>query len=169
MPTMKLTGFETALHTARTAARSGRPGAISTSAPAFSNACSRLMVSSRLGLPRPRVPAWAPLEVARAWKPSAARMRAEPPSHGLGITKAPGAWCSARNRAAFSLWLIGMTALLGWPGSIRGRNPATAPSLYARRAAGQPVCAAAIRAYLPGNRQAGPGRVLLLVPEEHTP
>ena len=52
MPTMKLTGFETAPHTARTAARSGNPGAISTSAPAFSKACSRLMMSSRFGLPR---------------------------------------------------------------------------------------------------------------------
>jgi hypothetical protein len=35
IPTMKLTGFDTAAQTARTAARSGRPGAKSTSAPAF--------------------------------------------------------------------------------------------------------------------------------------
>ena len=52
MPAMKLTGFVTAAQTARTASRSGRPGAINTSAPAFSKACSRLIVSSRLGLPR---------------------------------------------------------------------------------------------------------------------
>ena len=49
---MKLNGFEIEAHTVRTAARSGRPGDISTSAPAFSKACRRLMVSSRLGLPR---------------------------------------------------------------------------------------------------------------------
>ncbi len=52
MPAMKLTGFDTAAQTARTDARSGRPGAISTSAPAFSNACSRLITSARSGLPR---------------------------------------------------------------------------------------------------------------------
>jgi hypothetical protein len=50
--TMKLTGFPTAAQTARTAARSGRPGANSTSAPAFAKAWSRFMVSSRSGLPR---------------------------------------------------------------------------------------------------------------------
>ena len=49
---MKLNGFDSAEHTVRTAARSGKPGAISTSAPAASNACSRLIVSSRSGLPR---------------------------------------------------------------------------------------------------------------------
>src|SRR5260370_42208248 len=38
IPAMKLTGFDTAAQTARTAARSGSPGAKSTSAPAFSNA-----------------------------------------------------------------------------------------------------------------------------------
>ena len=52
MPTMKLTGLDTAAQTARTAARSGRPGANSTSAPAFSKAKSRAIVSSRSGLPR---------------------------------------------------------------------------------------------------------------------
>ena len=46
---IELTGFDTAEQTARTAARSGRPGAKSTSAPAFSKACRRLIVSSRLG------------------------------------------------------------------------------------------------------------------------
>src|SRR3989304_4465421 len=48
MPAMKLTAFDTAAQTARTAARSGKPGAISTSAPAFSNAGRRAIVSSRL-------------------------------------------------------------------------------------------------------------------------
>src|SRR5262245_34017458 len=52
MPAMKLYGFERAAHTLRTASRSGNPGAISTSAPAFSNACSRLIVSSRSSRPR---------------------------------------------------------------------------------------------------------------------
>ena len=52
MPAMKLTGFLTAAQTARTAARSGRPGANSTSAPAASKACRRRIVSSRSGLPR---------------------------------------------------------------------------------------------------------------------
>ena len=52
LPTTKLTGVETAEHTARTAARSGRPGANSTSAPAFSKATRRLRVSSRLGFPQ---------------------------------------------------------------------------------------------------------------------
>src|SRR3989338_9079563 len=51
MPAMKLTAFDTAAQTARTAARSGKPGAISTSAPAFSNAGRRAIVSSRLGGP----------------------------------------------------------------------------------------------------------------------
>jgi hypothetical protein len=58
------------------------------------------------------MPAEAPLEVARAWKPSAARMRAEPASHGLGITKAPGASWRARKRMALSLWLTVMVGLL---------------------------------------------------------
>ena len=73
--------------------------------------------SSRVTLPsrRPSVPASAPLEVASAWKPSAARMRAEPASHGFGITNAPGASWRARKRAAFSLWLTVMMGLLGPP------------------------------------------------------
>ena len=57
----------------------------------------------------------APLEVASAWKPSAARMRAEPASQGFGITNAPGASWRARKRAAFSLWLTVMMGLLGPP------------------------------------------------------
>ena len=52
MPAMKLNGFDSAAQTVRTAARSGSPGAISTSAPAFSKACRRLMMLSRFGLPR---------------------------------------------------------------------------------------------------------------------
>src|SRR5260221_7669276 len=35
-------------------------------------------------------------------------MRADAPSHGLGIRKAPGPWWSVRKRAALSLWLTGM-------------------------------------------------------------
>jgi hypothetical protein len=50
IPTMKLTGLERDAQTALTAARSGRPGAKSTSAPAFSKACRRVIVSSRFGL-----------------------------------------------------------------------------------------------------------------------
>ena len=42
MPTMKLNGFLSAAQTFFTAARSGRPGDISTSAPAFSKACRPL-------------------------------------------------------------------------------------------------------------------------------
>jgi len=39
---------------------------------------------------RPMAQAEAALDVASAWKPRPARMRAEPTSHGFGITKAPG-------------------------------------------------------------------------------
>ena len=48
--------------------------------------------SSRVSPPslRPRAEAEAALDVANAWKPRPARMRAEPTSHGFGITKAPG-------------------------------------------------------------------------------
>jgi len=49
IPTMKLNGFEIAEQTVRTAAISGSPGANNTPAPGFSKACSRRMVSSRLG------------------------------------------------------------------------------------------------------------------------
>src|SRR5687767_8547023 len=77
--------------------------------------------SSRVTLPsrRPSVPAEAPLEVASAWKPSAARMRAEPASHGLGITNASGPVCSARKRTALSCWVVAMIVLL--PGQRVGR------------------------------------------------
>src|SRR5271169_6474651 len=52
IPTMKLNGLPTAAHTARTESKSGRPGAISASAPAASYAFSRLIVSSRSSRPR---------------------------------------------------------------------------------------------------------------------
>ena len=42
------------------------------------------------------------LDVASAENPSPASSRAEPASHGLGMTNAPGASCSARNATAFS-------------------------------------------------------------------
>src|SRR6516164_5990925 len=61
---------------------------------------------------RPSTPAEAPLEVASAGKPSPARIRAEPASHALAMTKNPGAWCNARNRSAFSCWLDVISGLL---------------------------------------------------------
>src|SRR5712664_1330313 len=82
-------------------AETGRSVAM-TMARACASASSRVTLPSR----RPKVPAEAPLEVARAWKPSPARMRAEPASHGFAMTNAPGCSCSARNRFALSLWLV---------------------------------------------------------------
>src|SRR5438093_685872 len=79
-------------------AETGRSVA-STMARAWASASSRVTLPSR----RPSVPAQAPLEVASAWKPRPARMRAEPGSQGLGITNAPGPWCSCRNRRVLSL------------------------------------------------------------------
>src|SRR5947208_2390130 len=73
-----------------------------TMARAWASASSRVTLPSR----RPRVPAQAPLEVASAWKPSPARMRAEPASQGFGITNAPGPWCRARKRATLSFSLM---------------------------------------------------------------
>src|SRR6266480_4049733 len=61
---------------------------------------------------RPSTPADAPLEVAKAGKPSPARIRAEPASQALAITKKPGSWCNARKRLAFSIWLDVMLRLL---------------------------------------------------------
>src|SRR5207244_4492289 len=61
-----------------------------TMARACASASSRVTLPSR----RPRTPAEAPLDVASAWKPSAARMRTDPASQGFGITNAPGAWCN---------------------------------------------------------------------------
>ena len=81
-------------------AETGRAVA-ATMARACASASSRVTFPSR----RPSVPAQAPLDVASAAKPSPARTRAEPASHGLGITKAPGRSWRARNRAALSLWL----------------------------------------------------------------
>ena len=48
--------------------------------------------SSRVSRPslRPTAEAEAAPDVANAWKPRQARMRAEPTSHGFGIMKAPG-------------------------------------------------------------------------------
>ena len=53
---------------------------------ALASDSSRVTLPSRL----PSTPALAPLEVASAGKPSAARTRAEPASHGLAITNARG-------------------------------------------------------------------------------
>ncbi len=78
-----------------------------TIARACASASSRVTLPSR----RPSVPAQAPLDVARAAKPSPARTRAEPASQGLGITKALDRSCSARKRTALSCWLIVMELL----------------------------------------------------------
>ena len=78
-------------------AETGRSVA-STIARACASASSRVTLPSR----RPSMPAEAPLDVASAWKPSAVRMRAEPASHGFGITNAPGDSCSFRNASALS-------------------------------------------------------------------
>ena len=45
------------------------------------------------------------LVVASAWKPSASSTRADPASHGFGITNGSPTW-RARNRSAFSVWLV---------------------------------------------------------------
>src|SRR3954470_20834772 len=66
------------------------------------SASSRVMRPSR----RPSTPAAAPLEVASAWKPRPARMRAEPPSQGFGMTNAPGPSWSCLKRAALSAWFV---------------------------------------------------------------
>src|SRR5512146_323548 len=69
--------------------------------------------SSRVSWPsrRPRAQAEAALDVAKAWKPSPARRRAEPVSQGLGTTKAHGPAWRARKRAAFwcCVTLTGLT------------------------------------------------------------
>jgi hypothetical protein len=51
-------------------------------------------------------------------------MRAEPASHGFGMTKTPGASCSARKRAALSLW-VAMASSCGAP-----RQPGWARSAF---------------------------------------
>ena len=78
-------------------ADTGRSVAV-TMARACASASVRVTRPSR----RPSAPAQAPLDVASAAKPSPASTRADPPSHGFGITNAPGPSWSARNRAAFS-------------------------------------------------------------------
>src|SRR3989442_205937 len=82
-------------------AETGRSVAI-TMARACASASSRVTLPSR----RPSTPAQATLEVASAWEPRPARMRADPAYHGLGITNAPGPLCNARKRAALSSWLM---------------------------------------------------------------
>ena len=54
---------------------------------------------------RPSVNANPELVVASAWKPSASSTRADPASHGLGMTNGSPTW-SSRNRSAFSVWLV---------------------------------------------------------------
>ena len=66
----------------------------STMALACARASSRVTRPSRL----PSVPACAPLEVASAWKPRPARMRADPASQAFAMTKQRP--CSCRSCAA---------------------------------------------------------------------
>ena len=54
---------------------------------------------------RPSVKAKPELVVASALNPSASNMRAEPTSHGFGMTKGSPS-CSAANAAPFSAWVI---------------------------------------------------------------
>src|SRR6478609_3669344 len=44
-------------------------------------------------------------------------MRADPASHGLGMTKAPARSCRARNLAALSAWLGDAAWLMAWGSS----------------------------------------------------
>src|SRR5215472_13404294 len=67
---------------------------------------------------RPSTPAEAPLEVANAEKPSPARIRAEPASQALAITKNPDSWCNERKRLAFSSWVEVMPGLLYDSGGV---------------------------------------------------
>jgi hypothetical protein len=63
------------------------------------------------------------LVVASASKPSAANILAVPASQGLGMMKAPGRSCRARNIDAFSAWLrIGLSI---WSWSNQDRSIAS--------------------------------------------
>src|SRR6266516_4620501 len=59
LSTVKFTGFDMVEHIVRTDAKFGKLGAKSTSAPAFSYAIRRLIVSSKFGLPRTKFSARA--------------------------------------------------------------------------------------------------------------
>lgn len=72
----------------------------STIARALSKASSRVKARSRL----PWTAADAQLDVARAGKPRAARIRAEPASQGLAVTNVGPCWSFA-NASAFSIWV----------------------------------------------------------------
>src|SRR5262249_7967977 len=102
-------------------AETGRSVA-ATMARAWASASSRATLPSR----RPSTPAAAPLDVASAWKPSAARARAEPASPGVGITKAPGPSWRAGNRMALSLWVAVMGGV-----PLREPKPPRRPGLPA--------------------------------------
>jgi hypothetical protein len=73
-----------------------------TIAAAFAMMASRPSAPSR----NPAENAAPALVEASASNPSAARMRAEPASHGLGMTKAPGRSCRARNAATLAAVLL---------------------------------------------------------------
>src|SRR6266536_153251 len=65
---------------------------------AWRSACSRVTVPSR----RPRVAAKPLLVVASARYPRVASIRAEPMSHGLGMSSGRPGWCRSRNAATSS-------------------------------------------------------------------
>ena len=77
-------------------------GVAATIAAACSSASSRVTDPSN----RPRVAANPLLVVASAWKPSDASRRAEPASHGFGMSSGSPGRCSARKRAASAAWSV---------------------------------------------------------------
>src|SRR5205085_11363514 len=81
--------------------RSTAIGSVAASARAVTCAAT----SSSVGCPsrRPSVNANPELVLASALKPSASRARADPASHGFGITNGAPSW-RARNASAFALW-----------------------------------------------------------------
>src|SRR5205085_10563712 len=81
--------------------RSTAIGSVAASARAVTCAAT----SSSVGCPsrRPSVNANPELVLASALKPSASRARADPASHGFGITNGAPPW-RARNASAFALW-----------------------------------------------------------------
>ena len=71
---------------------------------------------------RPSVAACPLLVVARAWNPIQPSTAAEPMSHALGMSSGSPRRCSARNRPAFSAWVI--------EGSLVGRVEAVSSSTF---------------------------------------
>src|SRR6185369_12496637 len=87
------------------------------------------MMASRLTVALPSVLARPRLVVASASNPIAASNFAVPASHGLGMMKAPGRACSARNASAFSIWVrIGNLRLVCWPVRVDAKLAGYLPS-----------------------------------------